>query len=458
MFTSVILGAGKSTRMKANKSKLLFNIAGKPVINHIISSLKEAKSKNILCVINKNSSALKKILDDEKIGHIYQTVLNGTAGAVKAALKKKPVSNSKLLILCGDIPFVKSSSIQKIINKLKNFDAVVGTVELDSPKGYGRIIRKNNKFHSIVEEKETSHEQRQIQEVNTGIIAIHEKLLRTYISEIKNNNLKKEYYLTDIIKLLVDNKKKVTTFKFSNELEVTGVNSKTDLVKLEQQYLRNKAEYLLENGTLIRDPERTDIRGNLRVSKNVEIDINCVFEDDVSIGENSTIGHNCFLNRCKIGKNVFIKPNTIIFGASIGDGSTIGPFARIRPGTKIKTNCNIGNFVEIKNSIVGDGTKVNHLSYIGDANIGSNVNIGAGAITCNYDGVNKHKTIIKDNSFIGSGSMLVAPVIIGQGSFIAAGSTITKDTSGSGHLTIARSKQMTIKNWKTRTTKNSKKK
>ena len=458
MFTSVILGAGKSTRMKANKSKLLFNIAGKPVINHIIASLKDAKSKNNICVINKDSSGLKKILDEEKVDYVYQTVLDGTAGAVKAALKKKPASNTQLLILCGDIPFIKSSSIKKIINKLKNSDAVVGTVELDNPKGYGRIIRQNNKFKSIVEEKETSQDQRQIREVNTGIIAINEKVLRTYISQISNNNIKKEYYLTDIIKLLVDNNKKVITHKFSNNLEVTGVNSKTDLVKLEQQYLHEKAENLLESGTLIRDPARTDIRGNLRVSKNVEIDINCVFEDDVSIGENSTIGHNCFLNRCKIGKNVFIKPNTIIFGASIGDGSTIGPFARIRPGTKIKSNCNIGNFVEIKNSVVGDGTKVNHLSYIGDATLGSDVNIGAGAITCNYDGVNKHKTIIKDNSFIGSGSMLVAPVIVGKGSFIAAGSTITKDTSGSGHLTIARSKQMTIKNWKTRTTKYSKKK
>ena len=458
MFTSVILGAGKSTRMKANKSKLLFNIAGKPVINHIISSLKEANSKSNICIINKESPELEKILTQEKVDHLYQKVPDGTAGAVRVVLKKKPVSNSKLLILCGDIPFIKSASIKKIINKLKNYDAVVGTVELDSPKGYGRIIRQNNKFKSIVEEKEASQEQRQIREVNTGIIAINEKILRTYISKIKNNNHKKEFYLTDIIKLLVDNNQKVATHKFSNNLEVTGVNSKTDLVNLEQQYLRGKAEELLESGTLIRDPKRTDIRGNLRVSKNVEIDINCVFEDDVFIGENSTIGHNCFLNRCKIGKNVFIKPNTIIFGASVGDGSTIGPFARIRPGTKIKSNCNIGNFVEIKNSTIGNGTKVNHLSYIGDATLGSDVNIGAGAITCNYDGVNKHKTIIKDNSFIGSGSMLVAPVIIGQGSFIAAGSTITKDTSGSGHLTIARSKQLTIKNWKTKTTKSPKKK
>tara|TARA_Y100000389_G_scaffold152419_1_gene152414 strand:+ start:4266 stop:5642 length:1377 start_codon:yes stop_codon:yes gene_type:complete len=458
MFTSVILGAGKSTRMKSNKSKLLFDIAGKPVINHIITSLKNANSQKNICVINKNSQGIKKILDEEKVDHAYQSVLNGTAGAVKAALKKKTISNSKLLILCGDIPFIKSTSIKKLVNKLKHFDAVVGTVELDNPKGYGRIIRENNKFKSIIEEKESTLTQRQIKEVNTGIIAIHEKLLREYITKIKNNNQKKEYYLTDIIKLLVDDNKKITSFKFGNELEVTGVNSKTDLVNLEQKYLRQKAEKLLESGTLIRDPSRTDIRGNLRVSKNVEIDINCVFEDDVSLGENTVIGHNCYLNRCKIGKNVFIKPNTIIFGATIGDKCTIGPFARIRPGSKINSTCNIGNFVEIKNSLIGEGTKINHLSYIGDAILGKNINIGAGAITCNYDGINKNKTIIKDNSFIGSGSMLVAPVIIGQESFIAAGSTITKDTLGSGNLTIARSKQMTIRNWKTRTTNTKKKK
>ena len=458
MFTSVILGAGKSTRMKANKSKLLFSIAGKPVINHILSSLKDAKAKHNICVINNSSAELKKILEAENISFAYQKTLDGTAGAVKAALKVKKTSNEKLLILCGDIPFITSSSIKKLISKLKNYDAVVGTVELESPKGYGRIIRANNKFHSIVEEKETTPSQRLIREVNTGIIAIQEKVLRQYISLITNNNQKKEYYLTDIIKILIDNKKKVTTFKFSNETEVKGVNSKVDLVNLEQQYLRQKAEKLLEKGTLIRDPSRTDIRGKLTVSKNVEIDINCVFEDNVSIGENSSIGHNCFLNRCKIGKNVFIKPNTIIFGATIGDNCTVGPFARIRPGTNIKSACNIGNFVEIKNSTIGEGSKINHLSYVGDATLGKDVNIGAGAITCNYDGVNKHKTIVKDNSFIGSGSMLVAPVIIGKGSFIAAGSTITKDTSGSGHLTIARSKQMTIRNWKNRNNKNYKKK
>ncbi len=451
MFTSIILGAGRSTRMKANKSKLLFDIAGKPVINHIISSLKAAQTKKIICVINKNSSEIKKVLEAENVSSAVQRVINGTAGAVKAALATKISTNHNLLLLCGDIPFISSKSISKLVGKLSKADAVVGTVELDSPKGYGRIIRFKNKLTAIVEEKDTTLDQRQLKEVNTGIIAIKEKLLRKYITLIKNNNVKKEYYLTDIIKILIEEGHKVVTHKFDNEIEVTGVNSKVDLVRLERKFLQKKAESLLESGTLIRDPSRTYIRGNLKVKSNVEIDINCVFEDDVTIGENTTIGHNCFLNRCKIGKNVFIKPNTIVFGATIGDNCTVGPFARIRPGTKIKSSCNIGNFVEIKNSIIGEFTKVNHLSYIGDATLGKNINIGAGAITCNYDGINKHKTIIKDNSFIGSGSMLVAPVIIGAGSFIAAGSTITKDTDGAGDLTIARSKQMTIRNWKART-------
>ena len=239
MFTSVILGAGKSTRMKANKSKLLFNIAGKPVINHILSSLKAAKAKHNICVINNSSAELKKILQAEKISFAYQKILDGTAGAVKAALKSKKNSNSKILILCGDVPFITSNSIKKLVAKLKNNDAVVGTVELEAPKGYGRIVRVNNKFISIVEEKETTPEQRQIREVNTGIIAIQEQVLRKYISLVKNNNQKKEYYLTDIIKILIDHDKRVTTFKFSNELEVRGVNSKVDLVNLEQQYLRH---------------------------------------------------------------------------------------------------------------------------------------------------------------------------------------------------------------------------
>ena len=235
-----------------------------------------------------------------------------------------------------------------------------------------------------------------------------------------------------------------------------GINSKKDLVDLERKLLIKKANDLLNKGVLIRDVMRTDIKGDLKVQKDVEIDINCIFEDKVSIGSNTTIGHNCYLNRCKIGKNVHIKPNTIIFGATIGDNCIVGPYARIRPGTILKNDAQVGNFVEVKNSIIGNRTKINHLSYIGDAELGADINVGAGCITCNYDGEKKHKTIIEANSFIGSGTRLVAPVKVGKGSYIAAGSTVTKDTPGGGSLTIARSKQVSIPKWKSKATKGKK--
>jgi bifunctional UDP-N-acetylglucosamine pyrophosphorylase/glucosamine-1-phosphate N-acetyltransferase len=235
-----------------------------------------------------------------------------------------------------------------------------------------------------------------------------------------------------------------------------GINSKKDLVDLERKLLIKKANDLLNKGVLIRDVMRTDIKGDLKVQKDVEIDINCIFEDKVAIGSNTTIGHNCYLNRCKIGKNVHIKPNTIIFGATIGDNCIVGPYARIRPGTILKNDAQVGNFVEVKNSIIGNRTKINHLSYIGDAELGADINVGAGCITCNYDGEKKHKTIIEANSFIGSGTRLVAPVKVGKGSYIAAGSTVTKDTPGGGSLTIARSKQVSLPKWKSKATKGKK--
>ena len=235
-----------------------------------------------------------------------------------------------------------------------------------------------------------------------------------------------------------------------------GINSKKDLVDLERKLLVKKATSLLNKGVLIRDVQRTDIKGDLKVQKDVDIDINCIFEDKVSIGSNTTIGHNCYLNRCKIGKNVHIKPNTIIFGATIGDNCIVGPYARIRPGAVLKNNSQVGNFVEVKNSTIGSGTKVNHLSYIGDATLGSNINVGAGCITCNYDGEKKYKTVIESDSFIGSGTRLVAPVTVAKGSYIAAGSTVTKDTPGDGSLTIARSKQVSIPKWKSKSLKGKK--
>ena len=450
MFSTIILGAGKSTRMKANKSKLLFDIAGKPIITHIIESVKQAGCRDIICVVNRDSRELVQLLKDLKTTITFQKNSNGTAGAALAGSKIITNNNRKLLILCGDAPFITTKSIKSMIRKISSADACVGTVELESPKGYGRIIRSGNKISEIVEERDTTIEQRLIREVNTGVISIKNSVFKKHITEIKNNNAKKEYYLTDIIKILIDKDYKVNTNKFIDDLEVTGVNSKVDLVNLEKKYLLRKAERLLENGTLVRDPSKTEIRGDLKVKNNVEIDINCVFEDNVSIGDNTKIGHNCYFNRCKIGSNVHVKPNTIIFGSTIGNRCIVGPYARIRPGSILKNEVHVGNFVEVKNSSIGERTKVNHLSYIGDAQLGSDINIGAGTITCNYDGNKKHKTSIESNSFIGSGTRLVAPVKIAKGSYIAAGSTVTKDTPGGGSLTIARSKQVSIPKWRDR--------
>ena len=455
--TTIILAAGKSTRMLSLKSKILFKISAEPIIQHVYNAARKIKSNSIVCVLSNPPEELTKLIKENNIKSVLQKNPSGTADAVKSALKKIPSKrNNNILILCGDVPFISSQSLNIMIKKLSQSDICLGTFNQANPKGYGRVIRDGNKVIKIVEEKDASEKIKKVTEINTGIICIKEHVLRKYIGKINNNNKQKEFYLTDLIALLSDNNHKISTYSIKDELETMGINSKKDLVDLERKLLVKKATNLLNKGALIRDVQRTDIKGDLKVQKDVDIDINCIFEDKVTIGSNSTIGHNCYLNRCKIGKNVHIKPNTIIFGATIGDNCIVGPYARIRPGAVLKNNSQVGNFVEVKNSTIGSGTKINHLSYIGDATLGSNINVGAGCITCNYDGENKYKTVIESNSFIGSGTRLVAPVTVAKGSYIAAGSTVTKDTPGGGSLTIARSKQVSIPKWKNKTIKGKK--
>ena len=455
--TTIILAAGKSTRMLSLKSKILFKISGEPIIQHVYNAAKKVNSNDIICVLSNPPVELTKFIKENDIKSALQKKPSGTADAVKSALKKIPSKrNNNILILCGDVPFISSQSLNIMLKKLTQSDLCLGTFSQANPKGYGRVIRDGHKVIKIVEEKDASEKIKKVTEINTGIICIKEHVLRKYIGKINNNNKQKEFYLTDLISLLSDNNHKISTYSIKDELETMGINSKKDLVDLERKLLVKKATNLLNKGVLIRDVQRTDIKGDLKVQKDVDIDINCIFEDKVTIGSNSTIGHNCYLNRCKIGKNVHIKPNTIIFGATIGDNCIVGPYARIRPGAVLKNNSQVGNFVEVKNSTIGSGTKINHLSYIGDATLGSNINVGAGCITCNYDGENKYKTIIESNSFIGSGTRLVAPVTVAKGSYIAAGSTVTKDTPGGGSLTIARSKQVSIPKWKNKTIKGKK--
>ena len=455
--TTIILAAGKSTRMLSLKSKILFKISAEPIIQHVYNAARKIKSNDIICVLSNPPEELTKFIKENNIKSALQKKPSGTADAVKSALKKIPSKrNNNILILCGDVPFISSQSLNIMIKKLSQSDLCLGTFNQANPKGYGRVIRDGNKVIKIVEEKDASEKIKKVTEINTGIICIKEHVLRKYIGKINNNNKQKEFYLTDLIALLSDNNHKISTYSIKDELETMGINSKKDLVDLERKLLVKKATNLLNKGVLIRDVQRTDIKGDLKVQKDVDIDINCIFEDKVTIGSNSTIGHNCYLNRCKIGKNVHIKPNTIIFGATIGDNCIVGPYARIRPGAVLKNNSQVGNFVEVKNSTIGSGTKINHLSYIGDATLGSNINVGAGCITCNYDGEKKYKTVIESNSFIGSGTRLVAPVTVAKGSYIAAGSTVTKDTPGGGSLTIARSKQVSIPKWKSKTIKGKK--
>ncbi len=443
--------------MLSLKSKILFKISAEPIIQHVYNAARKIKSNDIICVLSNPPEELTKFIKENNIKSALQKKPSGTADAVKSALKKIPSKrNNNILILCGDVPFISSQSLNIMIKKLSQSDLCLGTFNQANPKGYGRVIRHGNKVIKIVEEKDASEKIKKVTEINTGIICIKEHVLRKYIGKINNNNKQKEFYLTDLISLLSDNNHKISTYSIKDELETMGINSKKDLVDLERKLLVKKATNLLNKGVLIRDVQRTDIKGDLKVQKDVDIDINCIFEDKVTIGSNSTIGHNCYLNRCKIGKNVHIKPNTIIFGATIGDNCIVGPYARIRPGAVLKNNSQVGNFVEVKNSTIGSGTKINHLSYIGDATLGSNINVGAGCITCNYDGENKYKTIIESNSFIGSGTRLVAPVTVAKGSYIAAGSTVTKDTPGGGSLTIARSKQVSIPKWKNKTIKGKK--
>ena len=455
--TTIILAAGKSTRMLSLKSKILFKISAEPIIQHVYNAAKKIKSNDIICVLSNPPVELTKFIKENNIKSALQKKPSGTADAVKSALKKIPSKrNNNILILCGDVPFISSQSLNIMLKKLTQSDLCLGTFNQVNPKGYGRVIRDGHKVIKIVEEKDASEKTKKVTEINTGIICIKEHVLRKYIGKINNNNKQKEFYLTDLIALLSDNNHKISTYSIKDELETMGINSKKDLVDLERKLLVKKATNLLNKGVLIRDVQRTDIKGDLKVQKDVDIDINCIFEDKVTIGSNSTIGHNCYLNRCKIGKNVHIKPNTIIFGATIGDNCIVGPYARIRPGAVLKNNSQVGNFVEVKNSTIGSGTKINHLSYIGDATLGSNINVGAGCITCNYDGEKKYKTVIESNSFIGSGTRLVAPVTVAKGSYIAAGSTVTKDTPGGGSLTIARSKQVSIPKWKSKSTKGKK--
>jgi bifunctional UDP-N-acetylglucosamine pyrophosphorylase / glucosamine-1-phosphate N-acetyltransferase len=442
----VILAAGKGTRMHSNTPKVLHKIGGAPILAHVINCAKVLKPQKIIVVYGFGGEIVREAFAHENIIWVNQAEQHGTGHAVQQAVPHLDDA-ANTLILLGDVPLVSAEACQKLVALAQNKLAILSFNKAD-PTGYGRIIRASQgNVTAIVEHKDATEAQRSIVEVNTGIMAMPNAQLKSWLSRLSNNNAQKEYYLTDIVEFAVQDKVDVVAEITADEWSVTGINSKTDLAQIEREHQTRIANKLLQQGVTLRDPTRLDVRGDLQCGRDVEIDVNCVFEGDVILGDKVTIAANCVIKNATILNGTQILPFTHIDDAKIGENSRIGPFARLRPGTTLASQTHVGNFVELKNAQVDIGSNINHLSYVGDATIGRKVNIGAGTITCNYDGANKFRTVIEDGAFIGSDTQLIAPVTVGKNATIAAGSTITKDVPAGG-LTVCRAKeQKTYASW-----------
>ena len=442
---AIILAAGKGTRMNSTKPKVLQTLADNTLLGHV---LKQAKliSQHIHVVYGFGGDQVKQSTNDNTIHWVEQVEQLGTGHAVQQATPHIE-DDSMSLILYGDVPLIQRTTLEQLINAGTISGVALLSVNLENPTGYGRIIRNNNTIQAIVEQKDASAEQLEICEVNTGIMAVQTKLLKQYLSGLDANNAQGELYLTDIIESAVNDGKTIASVITTDEFEVAGVNDKIQLAELERIYQQQQANKYMQQGLSLKDPSRFDCRGELTFGQDCEIDFNTLIEGIVTLGNNTTIAPNCHIKNAKIGNYVTILANSVIEDAVIGTGASIGPFARIRPQANIGEDAKIGNFVEIKKSNIGKGSKVSHLSYVGDSMVGKEVNIGAGVITCNYDGVNKHQTIIDDGAFIGSDSQLIAPVTIGKNATIGAGSTIASNTPEE-QLTLSRSKQKSFPSWK----------
>lgn len=446
MNTAIILAAGQGTRMNSQTAKVLHKVGNKSLLQHVIDASRPLVN-SINVIIGHHSESVKKTTSNEDINWVNQKEQLGTGHAVQQAIPHIN-DNSICLILYGDVPLIKTETLQILTDKAESSGFSLLSVMMENPFGYGRIIRdSNNSILSIVEQKDASKDELQVREINTGIMAIRGSILKKYLKELEPNNSQGELYLTDIVEKAVKDNVNIASFICESVAEVMGINDKNQLSQAERAYQQNKASDLMSKGLTIMDPKRFDCRGELRFKDDCVIDVNVVFEGDNDLGKNVLISPNCIIKASKIGDNTHILANSIIENAVIGSNTSIGPFARIRPETKIGNHSKIGNFVEVKKSSIENNSKVSHLSYIGDSKIGNDVNVGAGVITCNYDGINKFQTEIKDGAFVGSNSQLVAPVTIGKNATIGAGSTITQNTPD-GQLTLSRNKQSTISKWK----------
>ncbi|WMS86011.1 bifunctional UDP-N-acetylglucosamine diphosphorylase/glucosamine-1-phosphate N-acetyltransferase GlmU [Pleionea litopenaei] len=442
----VILAAGQGTRMRSSLPKVLHPIAGKPMLQHVVDTCKSLRADQIFIVYGHGGDLVKQAIQEPTVTWVEQKEQLGTGHAV-AQVKDHLKDDDQVLILYGDVPLIHHDTLYELLTTYPTGGISLLTNLMQDPTGYGRIIRDDeNRVVGIVEQKDASTEQLLINEVNTGILAAGAADLKRWLSNLSSNNAQGEFYLTDVIGFAANDQREIITAAPNNQSEVEGVNNRMQLAALERDFQYQCAQNLMAGGVTLLDPYRFDLRGKLTVDPDVTLDVNVIIEGNVVIETGTRIGANCILRDCHIGKHCDIKPNSIIEQANLGDDCSVGPFARLRPGTELANDAHIGNFVEVKKSKIGEGSKANHLAYIGDAIIGKKVNVGAGTITCNYDGANKHQTIIKDGAFIGSDTQLVAPVTVGENATIGAGSTIAKDVNDDV-LCITRVKQKEITGW-----------
>ena len=447
----VILAAGKGTRMYSDLPKVLHPIAGKPMVKHVIDTVKALEAKQIHLIYGHGGDLMQQRLAAEPVNWVLQAEQLGTGHAMQQAAPFF-ADDENILMLYGDGPLITQATLEKLIAAKPDNGIALLTVVLENPTGYGRIIRENGSVVAIVEQKDANPEQLKIKEINTGVMVASGASFKKWLAQLNNNNAQGEYYITDVIAMANRDGYKVEAVQAADLMEVEGANNRLQLAALERYYQKTQAEKLLLAGVSIIDPARFDLRGSVTHGKDVEIDVNVILEGEIKLGHRVKIGAGSVLKNCEIGDDVEIKPYSVIEDTVIGNQAKIGPFSRLRPGTNLADETHVGNFVEIKNAEIAKGSKVNHLTYVGDAQIGVNCNIGAGVITCNYDGANKFKTIIGDNVFVGSDTQLVAPVTVASGSTIGAGSTITKDVA-QDELVITRVPQRHIQGWKRPTKK-----
>ena len=442
----IILAAGQGTRMRSDLPKVLQPLAGKPLLAHVLDCARALQAEDICVVYGHGAEDVLAAFPGDNLRWALQEQQLGTGHAVQQGMPDTP-DEHQVLILFGDVPLLRLATLQTLIDATGPDDMTVLSVDMDDPTGYGRILRRDGEVYGNVEEKDASDEQRAITEINTGVMLCRGARLKAWLANLKNDNTQGEYYLTDVISMAVNDGVTVHGIKAENQVEVMGINDKKQLAEAERALQARLVDELMADGVGFADPARVDIRGKLTCGRDVFIDVNAVFEGDVILGDGVRIESNNLIRDSQIGAGVVVHSNCHIEGATAGNNCEIGPFSRLRPGAELAEDVKVGNFVEIKKSKVAAGSKVNHLTYIGDSDIGTNVNVGAGTITCNYDGVNKHRTSIGDGAFIGSGVNLVAPVEVGKGATIGAGSTITK-AAPDEQLTLERSRQMTVKGWK----------